>query len=428
MPVTQDQKRKKGTEVNQGQRAPVLARLIRWGGPVMLIGLGILAAMYLLKTSPQARPRPAKKNRAMVETMVVDQQVHQTSIEAMGVVQAARQIEMRAQVSGQVVTLGPHFLPGGHFAKGELLLQLDAKDYQLNLEQQAQAVAVAENNLAIEEGQQVVVRKEFKLLGESVTAAEKQLILRQPQLRTLKAQLAQARVQLRQAQLNLARTSLQAPFNGIVRERGVNVGSWATTTTSLATLVGSDQYWVEVSVPEEQLPFLTFASGKGTHSSQAQIYNPAAWAENKFRQGRVLRLLPALESQGRMARVLIEVTDPLALQPENQGQPGLLIDSFVRVVIQGRDIPNAILLPREYLRGGNQVWVYGRQDQLEFRRVTVAFRSRAAVLITAGLKSGEEIVVSDISTPVEGLGLKRLADQESTVQSAGRKQEKNRAH
>ncbi len=47
--------------------------------------------------------------------------------------------------------------------------------------------------------------------------------------------------------------------------------------------------------------------------------------------GKVIRLLPDLSKEGRMARLLIEVNDPLDLKAKNEKQPMLLIGEYVRV-------------------------------------------------------------------------------------------------
>lgn len=137
-----------------------------------------------------------------------------------------------------------------------------------------------------------------------------------------------------------------------------------------------------------------------------KIYNPKAWGEDTFREGTVIQLLPSLESQGRMARLLIEVEDPLSLQPINASKPQILIDSYVRVVIEGKTIDQAAQIPREYLRDGDRLWLYDEFGKLSIRDVTVRFKSKDFVLITDGISSGENIVTSNISTPVQGLPLK----------------------
>jgi RND family efflux transporter MFP subunit len=276
------------------------------------------------------------------------------------------------------------------------------------LEQQENQVIQAQNELDIEKGNQLVAQKEYALLNEQVSEEEMRLMLRQPQFSTLQTKLSIAKSQKEQAELNLSRTAIIAPFNGIVQSSNVNIGTWVSSGSVLAAMVGSDTYWVEVSVPEHQLDWVRLPVGNDGQGSRVKIFNTAAWEEEEFRDGRLIRLLPGLETKGRMARLLVEIDDPLALDTENNGKPKVMIGSFVRVEIEGRQIHRAVELPREYLRNGNQIWVYDETGKLAIQDVSIGFKNRDSVLITARVKDGESIVISDISTPVEGLVLKTM--------------------
>jgi len=102
------------------------------------------------------------------------------------------------------------------------------------------------------------------------------------------------------------------------------------------------------------------------------------------------------------------VDDPLALEQVNADKPQILIDSFVRVVIDGKNISKAFEISREYMHGGNQLWVYGEGGKLAIRDVAVGFKNRDSVLIISGVRSGDEVITTSIPTPVEGLALRRM--------------------
>lgn len=417
-----DQRLSAETPAPQGRalRSAVLF-CIRYLLPVAALAVGAGITLLLMNTGPQARPVPPKTTGVGVRTTTIAYDAYPTMLHAMGVVKAARSIELNPQVSGKVTALSEHFVPGGRIVEGDMLLQLDPADYLLAMTQQEYAVVQARNNLILEEGNQLVVKREFELLGEEVSAAEKRLMLREPQLSTLQTELTIAQSKLEQAQLNLARTTVRAPFNGVVQAKSVDIGTWVSTATPLATLVGSDNYWVEVSVPEEQLQWISLPSGLEKTGSLVKVYNPTAWNDVLYREGRVIQLLPGLETKGRMARLLIEVKDPLALLSENTGKPQVLIDSFVRVVIEGRPIDMAVKLPREYLHDGNRLWVFSSSGELGIREVEIGFRNRESVLITEGISDGEEVITTNISTPVEGMVLSRLGSHTSGQGQTGGK-------
>jgi RND family efflux transporter MFP subunit len=381
---------------------------IRYIIPVATLATGILITLHLLQTGPQAKPiSNAGKTGVLVETTQVRFDSYPTKINAMGVVKASKSTDLKPQVSGQVIELADHLIPGGRFTKGDIVLRLDPSDYLLALQQQENEVVQANNDLLIEEGNQIIVKREFDLMGEQVSEVEKKLMLRQPQLSNLQTALTIAQAKTEQAELNLNRTTITAPFNGIVQSREVNVGTWVSTSSTIGTLIGSDSYWVEVSVPEEQLQWISLPNGTNK-GSLVRVFNPTAWGDDTYREGTVIQLLPGLETRGRMARLLIEVDDPLALEKVNANKPQILIDSFVRVVIDGKKIPKAFEISREYIHRGNQLWVYGEGGKLAIREVTVGFKNRDSMLIISGVRSGDEVITTNISTPVEGLTLRRM--------------------
>lgn len=382
--------------------------------PAMVLIAGGLITLHLLGSGPQAKPMPKGKNVVLVETIPALYGSYPTVINAMGVVKAAQTIELKPQVSGEITSISDELIPGGNFSKGNTLLQINPMDYQLLIRQQASLVAQAKNNIELEKGNQMVAQRELDLLGEQVSAFEKGLMLRQPQLHNLENELEVAQAQYEQAQLDLERTTILAPFNGMIQTRDVNIGTWVSSSSSLATLIGTDSYWVEVSVPEDQLQWISVPDKDQKQGATVKIYNPSAWGEGNYRQGEVIQLLPSLESQGRMARLLIAVNDPMSIDSANADKPQVLIDSFVRVAIEGVPVSHSLEISREFLRNGKELWVLKNDGTLDVRDVTIAFKNQENVLITAGIDEKEEVIVSSLSTPVPGMLLRRS----NTVASA----------
>jgi RND family efflux transporter MFP subunit len=330
-----------------------------------------------------------------------------TEIEAMGTVVPALEVVLQPQVSGEVLSISDELVPGGRFRKGDELLRIDPADYELAVRQRDSERAQAQSNVSIERGQQVIARREFELLGEPTGGDDSALMLRRPQLAAVQASLAMAEAALERARLDLARTRIRAPFNAIVQSREVNTGARVTPASTLATLVGTDRYWLELAVPVDQLRWLRIPGVTGSTGSAVRIYNETAWGAERFRRGRVIRLAGDLEPESRMARVLVAVDDPLALQAADAGAPVLLLNSYARAIIEGQTLNGVVSLDRALLRDQDRVWVLGEDGRLQIRRVTVAFRGLDSVLVSAGLGAGEQVVVTDLTVPVDGMPLRR---------------------
>jgi RND family efflux transporter MFP subunit len=378
--------------------------------PVLVLAGGAVLAVVLVKTSPKAVPRPPQRTARLVETTTVQLDAQPTVIRAFGTVQSAREVGVHPRVAGEIIAISPNLIPGGRFQQGEMMVQIDPRDFELAVRQREADVSTAEANLALEMGQQAVAQREYELLGEAISDENRDLVLRKPQLSQAQAALEVAKAALDLARLDLERTTVRAPFNATVRMRDVNVGMQVSPTTELAIVSGSDEYWIELTVPVDDLKWIRIPDGPDQPGSLVRVRSQVTRNKGTARQGRVLRLLPDLEPNGRLARVLVSVRDPLALQPENQGKPALILGDYVSAVIEGIGVSNAVALDRTYFRDGDQVWVMTPEHQLEIRPVTVAFRSVDTLLVSDGLQDGERVVVTDLPAALEGMALRTPED------------------
>ena len=384
-------------------------RLLRWLLPLVVIGAGALVAQMLLGSGPQARIAPPAKQARVVTTASFASATHTPVVEAMGTVIAAHESVLYPHVSGPVVAMSDQLIPGGLFQAGEELLRIDEADYRLALRKQEAAVATARAALEEEQGQQVVAQREHELLDRNLAAAVKALVLRKPQLASARASLDGAEASRDQARLDLDRTRIVAPFVGIVTRRNVDLGTRVATSTALLTLVSTEAVWIEVSVPVADLAWIAVPSAEDTRGATVEV-TQSAWPSDHSRTGRVLRLIPELDSDSRMAQLLVEVPDPLALKPENTGLPPVMVNDYLRVRITGRPLDNVVTLERRLLRDGDQVWIMAPDDTLEIRPVDVAFRGSHEVFIKAGIDSRDRVITADMSTPVAGTPLRERGD------------------
>lgn len=377
--------------------------------PVALLMAGGMAWGYFKATAPKVAKQAPQPVVTVVDTTTVEIGDAPVVVTAMGTVTASREVSLTARVSGQVQALSAKFYPGGHLSKGERILILDPADYTLALDKARSALADAQGDLAIEQGNQTIAREEMRLLaetgGEEVKATD--LLLRKPQLQQAQAAVASAEADLRAARLDLARTVVTAPFNAMITVRNVNIGSHVSTQDSLVTLVDTDEYWVEAVVPLDQLVHLDLDAG-----APATIRSQTG---KVVRTGRAIRTTGQLSDTSRMATVIIAVRDPLGLRGDGTVAP-LVLGDYVAVEIQGKTMTSIIELPREALRDGDTVWVYD-DGKLDIRPVTLSWKDSKRVFITGGIRAGTQVVVSDLALPVQGMQLKQTDESEAATHS-----------
>ena len=398
-------------------------RIVHIAVPLLVIVIGIVIAVSLVKTGPKASRKPPVKQARLVEVTPLSMGTVTTEIEAMGTVVPARKVELHPQVSGEIIKVSEQYVPGGLFRAGDEILQIDPKDYVLAVKRRESEVAQAMSNVKIEQGQQIIAQRELEMIGEAIDEKNNDLILRKPQLESVQAQLSLAQATLEQARLDLQRTRIHAPFNSIVISRSANIGSRVLNSTLLATLVGTDQYWIEVAVPVDQLKWIRIPGPGIDSGSSARIYNDNVWRDGEYREGKIMQLVGDLESEGRMARLLIAVEDPLDLDGKDGRKPRLLIDSYVRVIIDGTPQKSVISIDRKHVHDGNLVWIMDEQDRLNIRTVSILFRGKSNVLVSSGVKAGERLVTTDLSAPVNNMPL-RLEDEGSSQSRPAREMAK----
>ncbi len=379
-----------------GSAAGLLIKIVL---PVCLILAGAAGWRYFKSKEPKMKRQPPTKQAVVVETISMESGNYQSFVQVMGTVTPDTHILLKSKVAGEVISISPKFVLGGLMKKGETLLTLDPSDYKIEVLKARSSLDKALSDLTIEEGSQLIAKEELKLikmadLGE-ITATD--LALRKPQLVQAKAAIDSARADLKKAELNLSRTKVMAPFNALILEKQVNLGSLVTIQGTIATLVGVDIYRVEALVPPDRLSAVTVDETAGSRAFIHSQYSEQPW------QGRVVRTTGKMTSKSRMAGVIISVVDPLGLKRQGNN-PQLLLDDHVDVQILGEMLKNVFSIPRAILRDGNTVWVYN-SGVLEIKAVGLAWKEDGRVFIRTGIRPGDLVITSDLSAPVKGMAL-----------------------
>lgn len=371
---------------------------------LLVLAAGIGLSQVLIATAPKAERRAPERTARLVTAEPVQADSRAVSLLGYGIVQAQQQLNLQAQVAGTVRELGPKFVPGARFKKGEVLVRLDDTDYRIELQTAQAALAQARSNLTTEEGNQVVAQADFELLGLDTDERERALILRKPQLEAAKAAVQSAQASVDRAKVNLERTVLRAPFDGVVVSRQASVGAQVNASSMLGELASGQAFWVSVAVPQADLRWINFPS-QGQAGSPVCV-SDASSDEKACHKGRVLSLQSSVQEGGRQAQVLVEVSSQA-----NGDTPPLLLSQYVRVRFEGKTLPDVFELRPAHVHGST-VWVL-KDGALDIRPVNVVFRSAEYVLIDQGLQAGDVVVTSNIGSPVQGMAL-RTQTQQST--------------
>lgn len=374
---------------------------------LIILGCAGALAFYFLKTPPKAKPRTRTPVVPLVAAASIQPQDINYEFEAMGTVVSAREIQLTPRVQGEITALSPEMIPGGYVKTGDHLISIDPTDYELTILQLQSDLAKVSSEFKLEMGSQRIAMKEFEILGQEVTDIEKELMLRKPQLGIARAAIANAEARLQQAKIDLSRTEVTAPFNGVVLSKSVDLGSHVSSTTPIAHLVGTDTFWVKVSLPISRLQWLKIPESRSDVGSPARIFLHTDEKNSNYRDGRVLRLAADLETEGRMAVLYVSVEDPFSLTPLNSKKPKLLLGSFVRVKFTGKELRNVYAVDRDHLHENDTLWLLTKDNTLEIRNVDIIARTKEQVYIGASAKN-LSLITSQIPSPSDGTPLQLL--------------------
>ena len=384
-----------------------LLRLLRKGLlPLAVLGSAAWAVRSLYLTRPNVARENVSPPAPIVAVLELEPRDHQITIEAYGTVVPARRVMLQAQVGGRVINHHPSLAPGGVFAQDVEVIRIDPTDYELRITQAQVALSSAKADYELEQGQQVVAAKEWALLKDEIEAPQEMedFALRRPQQRRAEADVEAAENRLALARLDLERTVVHAPFNALVLEEAVEIGQVISTQDEVAELVGTDQFWVRVAVPYDVLSRIRFPRGTDQPGSAAKVFVEADSQQPRARAARVLRLLGDLSERGRMARILISIDDPLCLSDDHPPSDiPILLNTYVRVVIDAGTVENAVEIPRIALRENAKVWVRDAEGRLRIQDVDIQWRQRDSVLVADEFGPHEQLIASRLAVVVPGM-------------------------
>ncbi len=377
----------------------------------LILLISVAAAVGLYRTSPQTKKSVPVRPLPLVQTVEIHPGREQVFLEAYGTVIPAKRITLQAEVEGRIIDQNPELLPGGLIEQGHMVFQIDPADYGLSVNEYRAELEEALFELDLEQGKQVIAGREWTLLEKDINTSEvgKSLALREPHLRLVRAKVDKAKSRLALAELALKRTTVKAPFNALVLEEFIDTGQLVSRQTPLATLVGTDQFRVQASVPVSVLQRISVPEETGQLGLPAKVIFEPASGQSVIRSGHVLKIMGDLDPEGRMARLLIAIDDPLNLHSSNASdrtKGKILLGSYVKVMINAGSYNNVYTIPRQALREGELIWVKDSADILQIRKADVVWRRKDDVLAIIEFKPGEELILSRLQSPLPGMKVK----------------------
>jgi len=383
---------------------------------VAFAGIGLAAVLVKSGRVPESQIATPKPPSVEVHTAVTGP--HTYRIPSQGTALPRTSVRLVSEVSGRLVSVAESFNAGQVFAKDDVLLTIDPRDYELALTQAKAQVAQAELRLLTEINEADVVRREWQLLKQEEPTG---LQAREPQLASARAALEAARATEETARRNLDRCEIRAPFDGMVAKANVRPGQFVALAAPLGELFATDVAEVRLPLTASDLGFINLPiPGTDSALAQAPRVTISALANGKRTewQGQLVRSEETVDPVNRMVYVVAQVADPYGLAKRN-GAP-LRNGTFVQASIDGRTQDYAVVLPREALRRKDRVWIVSEESTMQkwlgyrqpdlqhwltFRSVAVSYADARHVVVTNGIRAGEQVITSLLAGAINGMAV-----------------------
>ena len=379
---------------SEASKLLAIRRLI---APILILAVSSGIFVALINNQPTLKTTAKRPVPVAVRALNINLAPMQLSVSSEGNVQPSVETKLIAQVAGEVIKLSPSLVAGGDFSKGDILLKLDPRDYEIALARSRAAMsrAQAEQLFAAEDAARI------RSLYAEELASIAQLQSAQRILTVANAALDDAAAMVKRARVDLERTVFRAPFNGRVRTENVDVGQFLSKGAMIATLYDTDRLQVRLPLADAQLAYLdpSYAQTGLAGEEPADVTLSANFAgDRQSWSAKLLRTEGDISTKSRFLHVIVEVTETV-----NSNGVRLPVGLFVDAVITGRTVDNLVSVPRTALRPDNSVMVIDDDNQLHYRDVSVFKLSNRDVLISGGLASGERISISPLQFVVEGM-------------------------
>jgi membrane fusion protein, multidrug efflux system len=365
-----------------------------WWVAAIIVSSGAIAFQVLgHREESAAISTTTPQRRVQVVTDVAVKKKSPMSIESLGNVTTFANVSIKPRIDNEIV--GVHFTDGAEVKAGDLLITLDTRALEAQLQQ---AEATLARDKAQLDGAERDVRRYSDLVLRGATP-QLNLDNAATQSDTFRAAIRADEAAIKALRIQLSYCEIRAPISGRISQAAVKIGNFvrAADVIPIATINQMQPVYVTFLVPQQDLPLIRAAMDDGTASVEAMVEREAVSSH-----GQISMIENAIDATTGLAT--IRATMP---NEDELLWPGAIVTARVTLKIE-----DAVIVPTTAVQvSPTGTYVYVVEDAVAVIRPVEVSRSTAdEMVIRSGLSGGEAVVtdghllLSD-QTPV------RIADQ-----------------
>lgn len=328
---------------------------------ILAVGVGSFAMLAVEIDEEKSPPVPPQ----VIQTRVKELEVldYDVVVKTHGIVQAHNDVRLSAEVSGQIVRIAPNFEVGSYFSAGDVLVEIDPRDYET-----AAKVAEAQQLGAKAALQLAIQDQERKLkLSDRIAISDAEVNQATAIRLQAEAELDAAIARVEQAKRNLDRTKIRAPLDGRVRRKTVGLGETIDQGALLGEVFAIDFAEVRLPIAARELSFLNLPE-MTTDAPIDVVLRDGITGDTTFSwKAQIVRTEGTLDENSFELFAIARVKDPFGRQNR---QPSLRIGQPVTATIHGKVLDDVIAIPRAAVRQLDQIFLVNKVD-LTLMSVTI---------------------------------------------------------
>ena len=366
----------------------------------LFILLGAFALSYLLWLLGQVQPDPVEEAPAPdVIVEILTPKDFQIQISSNGTTTPLTQTVLTAEVGGEVIYRSKKFSEGSSVIEGEILAKIDDTDLQLQYKNALLQLANAEVQYSLQLAEAEVAKEAWEKIGDGVAS---DLTLKKPQLKQAEALLEVAKAQVSSAEKKLNKTEIVAPYAGRIQSVNIDLGTTIIPGQPVGALYTSSEIEVTLAVKDNDLQFLSIPmDGRKLDPSEQALVEIKSFYKGKNQTwiGRLERVDGVIDPITRMINLIAVFKNDFI----ETDKPNLPIGLFVEAQIDGSILKDIFSIPVNAISENNEVYIVNNDSELVSRQLSILKKYSDFVIVKDGLKAGERIVISKLSTASNGI-------------------------
>ena len=385
----------------------------------IILAIVVLVVLVKIKEDPKKHTLKSYKNAQVIQ---VKKQDVNLIINSFGTTSSKVDLNIISAVSGDITYINPKLENGNEIAKGELLIQIDPKEYGLNIKNlEAEILKVGSNiqelkseieitktlleienkRLDIEKVDLQRYKDTKKFISAQTLAKYENIVLsRQSSIINLSSKLKtlplkikahEANIKALNAKKDIVKISLndcsiKMPIDGIIYDKAIEKAEYITKGKMLLKVYDKNNMEIEVDIPISKLK--KFKNPNIIKDVDAQFFSSSL---NRYYKANFSRTGAGIDEKIRTLKLVFTLNEPIL--------KGLFLD----VKILAQELKDVISIPKELYHDG--IVYLADAEKLNLKKVNILYEDRDFYVID-GVKEGDNIITTNLKAAVQGRDIK----------------------